>query len=117
MASTLVGFASTVTSTSEATRQCLAIESRIAPTVCARISEGVPPPRKIEDTFRPRERAAVVSISRANARANRSSSMGAWRTWLLKSQYGHFDRQNGQCKYTPNASGGRAGADRVGWEQ
>ena len=22
---------------------------------------------------------------------------GLSRTWLLKSQYGHFDRQNGQC--------------------
>jgi hypothetical protein len=39
----------------------------------------------------------VVSISRAKARANRSSSIGACRTWLLKSQYGHFDKQNGQC--------------------
>ena len=33
-----------------ATRQCLAIASRIAPTVCGCISEGVPPPRKIDDT-------------------------------------------------------------------
>ena len=42
-------------------------------------------------------RAAVVSISRAKACRKRSSSIGACRTWLLKSQYGHFDRQNGQC--------------------
>jgi hypothetical protein len=69
----------------------------MAPTVCGRIKDGVPPPRKIEETSRLPTRAAVVSISRANARAKRSSSIGAWRTWLLKSQYGHFDRQNGQC--------------------
>ncbi|HRP97956.1 MAG TPA: hypothetical protein PL143_17080, partial [Rhodocyclaceae bacterium] len=50
------------------------IASRMAPTVCGRIKDGVPPPRKIEDTVRPRERAAVVSISRAKARAKRSSS-------------------------------------------
>jgi len=86
-----------VISTSGLTRQCLPIESRIAPTVCGRISDGVPPPRKIEDTFRPGARAAMVSISQANARAYRSSSTGACRTWLLKSQYGHFERQNGQC--------------------
>src|SRR3954471_6958174 len=78
--------------------------SRMAPTVRGRIKDGMPPPRKIEETSRPPVRAAVVSISRANARAKRSSSTGACRTWLLKSQYGHFDRQNGQCTYTPNAS-------------
>ena len=33
----------------------------------------------------------------AVARAKRGSSIGSRRTWLLKSQYGHFDRQNGQC--------------------
>jgi hypothetical protein len=69
----------------------------MAPTVCGFINDGVPPPRKIEDTSRPAARAAVVSISRAKARAKRSSSTGSCRTWLLKSQYGHFDRQNGQC--------------------
>jgi hypothetical protein len=67
------------------------------PTVCGCISDGVPPPRKIEVTSRPGTRAAVVSISRAKARTKRASSTGACRTWLLKSQYGHFDRQNGQC--------------------
>ena len=60
------------------------------------ISEGVPPPKKIDDTVRPGARAAVAAISAAKARANRGSSMAACRTWLLKSQYGHFDRQNGQ---------------------
>ena len=62
-----------------------------------RISDGVPPPRKIEVTSRPGARAADVSISRAKACTKRASSIGACRTWLLKSQYGHFDRQNGQC--------------------
>jgi hypothetical protein len=46
----------------------------------------VPPPRKIEVTVRGPVRAAVVSISRAKARAKRAWSMAAWRTWLLKSQ-------------------------------
>ena len=53
--------------------------------------------KTVAHNIRPGARAAVVSISRANARENLSSSIGAWRTWLLKSQYGHFDRQNGQC--------------------
>ncbi|MEY9462002.1 hypothetical protein ABH973_002415 [Bradyrhizobium ottawaense] len=48
-------------------------------------------------TSRPGERSAVAAISRAKAEAKRASSIAAWRTWLLKSQYGHFDRQNGQC--------------------
>ncbi len=60
------------------------------------ISDGVPPPKKIVDTVRPGARAAVAAISAVNARTNRASSISAWRTWLLKSQYGHFDRQNGQ---------------------
>jgi hypothetical protein len=71
--------------------------SSTAPTVAGCINDGVPPPRKIEVTSRPGERCAVVSISRAKADAKRASSIAAWRTWLLKSHYGHFDRQNGQC--------------------
>jgi putative transposase len=42
-------------------------------------------------------RARMVASSAANAAAKRSWSTAWWRTWLLKSQYGHFDRQNGQC--------------------
>ncbi len=76
--------------------QCFATASRIAPTVAGCISDGVPPPKKIVDTVRPGARAAVVAISAVNARTKRASSIAAWRTWLLKSQYGHFDRQNGQ---------------------
>jgi hypothetical protein len=71
--------------------------SRIPPTVAGCISEGVPPPRKMLVTVRPGTRAAVAAISVSNARRKRASSIVAWRTWLLKSQYGHFDRQNGQC--------------------
>ena len=71
--------------------------SRMAPTVAGCISDGVPPPRKMLDTVRPGARAAVLAISAVKARRKRGSSIAAWRTWLLKSQYGHFDRQNGQC--------------------
>ena len=76
--------------------QCRAMASRIAPTVAGCISEGVPPPKKIVETLRPGARAAVAAISAANARTKRPSSIDARRTWLLKSQYGHFERQNGQ---------------------
>ena len=96
MASTLVGLASSDTSASGATVQCRAMASRIAPTVAGCISDGVPPPKKMLETVRPGARAAVAAISASNARAKRASSIAAWRTWLLKSQYGHFDRQNGQ---------------------
>src|SRR3954470_6789397 len=41
--------------------------------------------------------------------------MPPWRTWLLKSQYGHFDRQNGQWMYTPN--GGASAALKAGLRQ
>ena len=97
MASTLVGLASSVTSTSLATLQCLPIASRMACTDCGCISDGVPPPKNTVDTVRPGTRAAVAAISASNERTKRCSSMSPWRTWLLKSQYGHFDRQNGQC--------------------
>ena len=86
-----------MTSTSGGTVQCLPMVSRIVPTVSGCISDGVPPPRKMLDTVRPGTRAAVEAISVWNARRKRGSSIAAWRTWLLKSQYGHFDRQNGQC--------------------
>ena len=95
-ASTLVGLASSDTSAPGASVQCRAMASRIAPTVAGCISDGVPPPKNTVETVRPGTRAAVAAISASNARANRASSIAAWRTWLLKSQYGHFDRQNGQ---------------------
>jgi hypothetical protein len=68
----------------------------MAPTVEGCINDGVPPPKKIVETVRPGAREAVVAISAAKARTKRSSSIAARRTWLLKSQYGHFDKQNGQ---------------------
>ena len=78
--------ASSVTSTSGATVQCLPMASRMPPTVAGCISDGVPPPKKMLDTVRPGMRAAVAAISVANARRKRASSIAAWRTWLLKSQ-------------------------------
>ena len=71
--------------------------SRIAPTVCGCISDGVPPPRKIELTSRPGvARRRGLDLAGEGAREALLVD-GACRTWLLKSQYGHFDRQNGQC--------------------
>jgi hypothetical protein len=96
VASTLVGLASSVTSTSGSIGQWRATASRIAPTVAGCISDGVPPPKKMVETVRAGSRAAVAEISAPKARVKRASSTAAWRTWLLKSQYGHFDRQNGQ---------------------
>jgi hypothetical protein len=60
--------------------------SSSAPTVAGCISDGVPPPKKMDETVRPGTRAAVVAISAVKARTKRVSSMAAWRTWLLKSQ-------------------------------
>ena len=85
----------------------LPIASRIAPTVCGCISDGVPPPRKIEDTSRPGARAAVVSISRAKARTNRSSSIGrmtdvavevAIRTFRQAERPMHIDAEGWLCQ-------------------
>ena len=97
VASTLVGLASSVTSTSGATGQCLPIASRIAPTVCGCHQRRRAAAEKDRRDFAARRARGEVSISRAKAATKRGSSIGACRTWLLKSQYGHFDRQNGQC--------------------
>ena len=97
LASTLVGLASSVTSQFGSTLQFAAIESRMPATVPGFISEGVPPPKKIEDTVRPLVSAARWISSERKAETKRSSSTAWARTWLLKSQYGHFDWQNGQC--------------------
>jgi hypothetical protein len=69
----------------------------MAPTVPGFMSEGVPPPKKMLVTVRPGVRAAMWAISRRKAATNRSWSTGWCLTWLLKSQYGHFEAQNGQC--------------------
>src|SRR5260221_14654055 len=78
--------------------------SKMVPTVSGCISDGVPPPRKMLDTVRPGVCAAVAAISAWNARRKRDSSMAAWRTWLFKAQYGHFDRQNRQGTNTPKVA-------------
>jgi hypothetical protein len=67
-----------------------------APTVAGAISEGVPPPKKMLVTVRPLASPAKWSISASSAAPQRAWSMRP-RTWLLKSQYGHLDRQKGQC--------------------
>ena len=70
-------------------------ESITAATVAGSISEGVPPPKKIEVSVRPgRSRA---SCFRSASKASRHASWSIdERTWLLKSQYGHLLTQNGQ---------------------
>ena len=55
-------------------------------TVCGFISEGVPPPKKIERASRPGVSAARWAISVLKAATNRSSSTGSARTCELKSQ-------------------------------
>ena len=56
-----------------------------AATVAGAISEGVPPPKKMESSLRPGVSAAKWSSSANSARRHRSWSTSA-RTWLLKSQ-------------------------------
>jgi hypothetical protein len=73
------------------------MQFRIVSTVDGCINDGVPPPKNIVDTVRFGTCAAVVAISVSKPRRKRISSMPPWRTWLLKSQYGHFDWQKGQC--------------------
>jgi hypothetical protein len=68
------------------TVQFAATASSTAPTVSGFISEGVPPPRKIDVTSRGPVRSRIDFSSVAKASANRSWSTGWWRTWLLKSQ-------------------------------
>jgi hypothetical protein len=58
----------------------------MASTVSGFISEGVPPPRKIDVTVRLPEIARIAVISRRKAATKASWSTGWWRTWLLKSQ-------------------------------
>ena len=97
LASTLVGLASSVTSQFGSTVQFAAMASRMPATVPGFIREGVPPPKNMEATLRPFVSAARCASSARKAATKRSSSIACARTWLLKSQYGHFDWQNGQC--------------------
>jgi len=64
-ASTEVGLASSVTSTSAASGHAPAIASSTAATVAACIKDGVPPPKKMLATSRPGASAAQCAISRA----------------------------------------------------
>jgi hypothetical protein len=66
-----------------------------ASTVAGSISDGVPPPKKMEVSVRPGSSRA--SCARSASKASRHASWSIVdRTWLLKSQYGHLLTQNGQ---------------------
>jgi hypothetical protein len=69
--------------------------STTAATVSGSMSDGVPPPRKIERSTRPGTSRPIRAISASKARPQAPWSMRA-ATWLLKSQYGHLAWQNGQ---------------------
>ena len=56
------------------------------PTASGGMSEGVPPPKKMEVTVRPGVRSANHESSVPMARAKESVSTASCRTWLLKSQ-------------------------------
>src|SRR5712692_6332398 len=94
-ASAELGLASKLTSRSAATGHSALTRATSAATVSGIIKDGVPPPKKIEATARSGASAAWCSRSAISAWVQRSQSTAS-RTWLLKSQYGHFDRQNGQ---------------------
>ncbi len=94
-ASTLVGFASSVISRSGAGSNSRRASSIKTATVCGAIRLGVPPPKKIDASGRRPSRAASHASSARNAAAKRTCGIAS-RTWLLKSQYGHLARQNGQ---------------------
>ncbi len=84
-ASTEEGLASSVISMPGAKPQCASAASITAATVSGGISEGVPPPKKIEPSRRPGNAAASCARS-----ASMAARQAAWstlsRTWLLKSQ-------------------------------
>ena len=71
-----------------------AMRSISAATVAGGISDGVPPPKKTTSRSPRRQRRLPVQLGEQRV-APAASSMPS-RTWLLKSQYGHFGRQNGQ---------------------
>ena len=56
---------------------------------------GVPPPKKMEVRCLGPMRAASKASSRRKAATIRACGILS-RTWELKSQYGHLERQNGQ---------------------
>ena len=84
-ASTEVGLASSVISRSGAGAKQALARSITAATVGGAISEGVPPPKKIERSTRGPISSAWRSISATSARPARVVDL-AGATWLLKSQ-------------------------------
>ncbi len=79
----------------------------IASAVAGSISDGVPPPKKMEPRRRSGSSAASWARSAKSASRHSSWSIEA-RTWLLKSQYGHLLTQNGQWTYKANGCAVRA---------
>ncbi len=69
--------------------------SSTAPTVAGSIRLGVPPPRKTVSAGRGPVRRRMCRASATSA-ARHAAWSTVRETWLLKSQYGHFARQNGQ---------------------
>ena len=94
-ASTLVGLASSVISMSGSGSNAALASAIRAATVSGSIRLGVPPPKKIEPSCRRPSRAASQASSARSAARKRACGIAS-RTWELKSQYGHFARQNGQ---------------------
>jgi hypothetical protein len=84
-ASTEEGLASSVISMPGAKPQCRSAASISAATVSGGISEGVPPPKKIEPSGPPGQQRASWRGRRAAPRAT-ALLVDASRTWLLKSQ-------------------------------
>jgi hypothetical protein len=84
-ASTEVGLASSVISTSRAVSHSSRVRSITAAAVSGSISDGVPPPKNIVSTRRPGASRAACSSSVSSALRQRTCSTPS-RTWLLKSQ-------------------------------
>ncbi|MDQ1158628.1 hypothetical protein QE385_002955 [Sphingomonas sp. SORGH_AS 950] len=84
-ASTEEGLASSVISIPSAKPQWRSAASRIEATVAGGISEGVPPPKKIEVSRRSGSASASCARSASSAFCHAAWSTDS-RTWLLKSQ-------------------------------
>ena len=95
-ASAELGLASRVISTPGANPNARAAVARTAATVSGLMRDGVPPPKNTLVSGPVPDSAAAPSTEATRAARQRPSSIES-RTWLLKSQYGHFEAQNGQC--------------------
>ena len=85
-ASALLGLASSVISTSSAAAQCPRAAVMTASTVAGGISDGVPPPKKIEVRRCSGKQRGFMREVGEQARRATSSWSTVSRTWLLKSQ-------------------------------